>query len=174
MYSVFPFQIQNLVDTWGALRQVHTGSAFLFDTKLKSAFRSLHDGSDPLPLQGVSIPSINPMLQLLEHAIDNNTYLPWESVDINNELDSMLSHLDLGRQMMKSCDSYRTKAKSVIKDLDPDEEKLEMFTTQFFLRILWGSKGAGVKRAERHNKFTQLLKAYSYKVRKDEQDGTAV
>lgn len=113
-------------------------------------------------------------MQLLERAVDDKSYLPWESAEINNGLDTMLSHLDLGRLILTNCDVYKTKGKSLLKDFESDTEKLEMFTTTFHLRVLWGSKGAVVNRTERHNKFSQLLAAYSLKVRREEQDGTAV
>lgn len=112
-------------------------------------------------------------MQLLERAIDDNTYLPWESADINNGLDTMLIHLDTGRLIISNCDEYRTAGKSIVGSLEFEKEKLEMFQTPFHMRILWG-KGAQVDRTERHNKFTLLLKAYSDKVRKEEIDGTAV
>lgn len=34
---------------------------------------------------------------------------------------------------------------------------LEIFSTEFHLRFLWGSKGATVESAERYRKFEQLL-----------------
>lgn len=156
------------------LRQNHTSSAFLFDTKLKSAFRVLHDGSGTLPVQDICIPSINPIVQLLERSLDDKSYFPWESSDINNGLDVMLIHLDLARVVTAQCGVYRVTGKALTKDLEPDAEKTEMFQTEFYLRFLWGFKGAGVARSERHSKFNLLLTAYSEKIEKEGDDGTAV
>ncbi|XP_060564004.1 breast cancer anti-estrogen resistance protein 3 homolog isoform X3 [Ruditapes philippinarum] len=174
MEGLMSDQIQRLRDTWMVLRQNHTSSAFLFDTKLKSAFRMLHDGSGSLPVQDVCIPGINPIVQLLERTVDDESYFPWESSDIKNGLDTMLCHLDLARVVTAQCGVYRVTGNTVIKGLEPDQEKLEMFQTEFYLRFLWGFKGAGVARAERHNKFIMLLTAYSEKIEKEGDDGTAV
>ena len=134
----------------------------------------LHDGSGSLPVQDVCIPGINPIVQLLERTVDDENYLPWESLDINNGLDTMLCHLDLARVVTAQCGVYRVTGNTVIKGVEPDQEMLEMFQTEFHLRFLWGFKGAGVARAERHNKFNMLLTAYSEKIEKEGDDGTAV
>ncbi|KAL4218805.1 SH3/SH2 adaptor [Mactra antiquata] len=174
MDSLMSEQIQRLRDTWMVLRQSHTSSAFLFDTKLKSAYRTLHDGSGTLPIQDICIPGINPIVQLLERTPDDQSYLPWETTDINNGLDIMLIHLDLARIVTAQCGVYKVAGNSIIKDLEIDTQKSEMFQTEFLLRFLWGHKGAGVDRTERHHKFTMLLTAYSEKIEKEGDDGTAV
>ncbi|XP_045206378.2 breast cancer anti-estrogen resistance protein 3 homolog isoform X2 [Mercenaria mercenaria] len=174
MEGLMSEQIQRLRDTWMVLRQSHTGSAFLFDTKLKSAFRTLHDGSGSLPVQDICIPGINPIVQLLERTLDDESYFPWESSDINNGLDTMLIHLDLARVVTAQCGVYRVTGNALTKDLEQDQEKMEVFQTEFHLRFLWGFKGAGVARSERHNKFNMLLTAYSEKIEKEGDDGTAV
>ncbi|XP_052221241.1 breast cancer anti-estrogen resistance protein 3 homolog isoform X6 [Dreissena polymorpha] len=174
MEALVSDQIQRLRDTWMVLRQTHTNSAFMFDTKLRPAFRMLHDGSSSLPVHDVSIPSINPIVHLLERTLDDKSYLPWETTDINNSLDVMLIHLDLARIITAQCGMYKVTGKLRIKDLEICREKYEMFHTVFHLRFLWGFKGAGVNRTERHNKFTMLLTAYSEKIEKADDDGTAV
>jgi len=158
------------------LRQNHTNSAFVFDTKLKSAYRTLQDGSGSLPVQDISVPSIAPILALLEFtaADGQESFHPQQIADINNDLDIMLIHLDMARVITAQTGMYRVVGKSRMHDLEPDNEKLEMFRTEFHLRFLWGSKGAGVNRTERHNKFTMLLKAYSEKLELEGDDGTAV
>lgn len=156
------------------LRQAHTNSAFLFDTKLKSAFRMLHDGSGSLPVQDICIPGINPVVQLLERTVDDESYFPWESSDVKNGLDIMLIHLDVARIVTAQCGVYKLTGTALTKDLVPDQERTEIFQTEFHLRFLWGFKGAGVDRTERHNKFTMLLTAYSGKIEKEGDDGTAV
>ncbi|XP_052789410.1 breast cancer anti-estrogen resistance protein 3 homolog isoform X1 [Mya arenaria] len=174
MEALMSKQIQRLKDTWLVLRQAHTSSAFLFDTKLRGALRTIQEGSGSLPVQDICIPNINAIVQLLERTLDSQSYLPWEVADINNSLDTMLMHLDLARVITAQSGVYRITGRARVKDLDAERDSLEMFETLFFMRFLWGFKGAGVNRNERHNKFTMLLTAYSEKMEKEGDDGTAV
>lgn len=45
-----------------------------------------------------------------------------------------------------------------------DEELLEVFKTDFQLRLLWGSRGAAVNQSDRYNKFNLILTALSRKL----------
>lgn len=45
-----------------------------------------------------------------------------------------------------------------------DEELLEVFKTDFQLRLLWGSRGASVNQSDRYNKFNLILTALSRKL----------
>lgn len=49
-------------------------------------------------------------------------------------------------------------------DFCPDEDMLEILKTDFQLRLLWGSRGAGVNQTERHDKFKLILTALSRKL----------
>lgn len=166
-------QISRLRDTWMVLRQNHTSSAFMFDTKLKTVARALQDGSGSLPVQNISIPSISPMVLLMERGQDDQSYFPWELSDnINFGLDIMLVHLDMARVITAQCGVYCVTGETILKDLRLDNERLEMFRTEFHMRFLWGSKGAGVERKERQSKFNMLLSAYSEKIEPEGDVGT--
>lgn len=52
----------------------------------------------------------------------------------------------------------------VFLDFCPDEDMLEILKTEFQLRLLWGSRGAGVNQTERHDKFKLILTALSRKL----------
>ena len=173
-YVYVSLQILRLRDTWMILRQNHTSSAFLFDTKLKSGYKSLNDGSSSLPFQDICIPNITPVVQLLEREAGDETALPWELLDLNSDFDIMLMHLDMARLITAQSGVYRVTAQNAMKDLEPDGQKSELFMTEFLLRFLWGYKGAGVDRTERQNKYEQLLTAYSEKMERTGDDGTAV
>ena len=49
-------------------------------------------------------------------------------------------------------------------DFQADEDLLEIFKTDFQLRLLWGSRGAAVNQTERYDKFTLILTALSRKL----------
>jgi hypothetical protein len=73
-------------------------------TKLKTAFKTLNDGSGLLPLQNVCIPDIAPLVVLLERNNDSTTMeLPWELSDPNSGLDILLTHLDTARLVTAQC-----------------------------------------------------------------------
>ena len=155
------------------LRQSHTNSAFVFDTKLKSSYRMLNEGSGTLAVQDISIPSVTPVIQLMERSSEE-LLQALDVGELNNSLDVMLIHLDLARLITAQCGVYKVVGETVIKDLADDTEKSEMFRTEFQMRFLWGFKGAGVNRVERHDKFNLLLTAYSEKIEREDDDGTAV
>ncbi|KAK3087173.1 hypothetical protein FSP39_002571 [Pinctada imbricata] len=168
-------QVLRLRDTWLLLRQNHTNSAFIFDTKLKAAYKSLNDGSGLLPLQNVSIPDVAPVVFLMERDIDSiMTHLPWELSDQNCGLDILLTHLDTARLITAQSGLYRVNAQNVLKENEIDGQVTDIFRTEFHMRLLWGYKGAVVNRIDRQGKFEQLLTALSNRAEAPGDDGTAV
>ena len=164
-----------LRDTWLLLRQNHTNSAFLFDTKLKAAYKSLNDGSGLLPLQNVSVPDVAPLVFLMERDADNLlSYLPWELSDQNAGLDIFLTHLDTARLITAQSGLYRVTAQNLMHDFKPDSQLMDIFKAEFHMRLLWGSKGVVVNRFDRQSKFEQLLTALSNRAEPPGDDGTAV
>ncbi|XP_062593901.1 breast cancer anti-estrogen resistance protein 3 homolog isoform X2 [Saccostrea cucullata] len=167
--------ISRLRDTWLILRRNHTNSAFQFDTKLKSAYKSLMDGSGLLPLQNVSVPDIAPLVFLLERDETSLTsYLPWELSDQNSGLDILLTHLDTARLITAQCGLYKVTAQNMMKSGKLEDIITDVFQTEFHLRMLWGAKGASVERKERQNKYEQLLSVLSNRAEPSGDDGTAV
>ncbi|XP_021361515.1 SH2 domain-containing protein 3C-like isoform X4 [Mizuhopecten yessoensis] len=168
-------QIQRLRDTWMVLRQNHTSSAFIFDTKHKAALKSLNDGSGLLPLQNVTIPDISSLVVLLERDDESLLdYLPWENADPNSGLDILLTHLDTARLITAQAGLYSVTGQALLNTFTPDTELLDVFRTEFQMKLLWGSKGASVERTLRLNKFEQLLAVLSNRAEPPGDDGTEV
>ncbi|XP_069121655.1 breast cancer anti-estrogen resistance protein 3 homolog isoform X3 [Argopecten irradians] len=175
MEGLASIQIQRLRDTWMVLRQNHTSSAFTFDTKHKAALKSLNDGSGLLPLQNVSIPDISSLVVLLERDDESLLdYLPWENNDPNAGLDILLTHLDTARLITAQAGLYSVTGQALLNAFTPDTELLDMFRTEFQMKLLWGSKGASVERTLRLNKFEQLLAVLSNRAEPPGDDGTEV
>ena len=86
----------------------------------------------------------------------------------------MLSHLDVARIIASQFGLYRITGGSVLCDLKENSELLDMFRTEFHMRLLWGMKGCGVNRKDRYNKFEQLLVILSNRAEPPDDDGTAV
>ena len=168
-------QVQRLRDTWLILRQMHTSSAYMFDTKLKPLLKSLHEGSGILPLQNVTLPNLTPVVQLLHRDLDDLDILfSWEASDPIAGLDFLLSHLDIARIVASQTRMYRTAAQAVMKEIEVVDELEDLCRTEFQLRLMWGSKGARATRAERLRKFEQLLGVLSERLEPPGDDGTEV
>lgn len=111
----------------------------------------------------------------MERDLDNiMDYLPWETSDPNAGLDIMLTHLDTARLITAQCGLYRVTTNSIFQNFEPDLELIEMFKTEFHLRILWGFKGSNVNRKDRQHKFEQLLTVLSDRAEVPGDDGTEV
>ena len=172
-----PPQVQRLRDTWLILRQAHTSSAFLFDTKLRPLLKSLNEGSGILPLHNVTLPNLTPVVHLLHRDLDDlDTLLSWESSDPISGLDFLLAHLDIARIVASQTRMYREAARAVLKEVELEVvgELEDVCRTEFQLRLMWGSKGARAARAERLKKFEQLLGVLSERLEPPGDDGTEV
>ncbi|XP_048245924.1 breast cancer anti-estrogen resistance protein 3 homolog isoform X2 [Haliotis rufescens] len=176
MEALLSRQIQRLRDMWLVLRQNHTGSAYLFDTKLKTAYNALNDGSSSLPLQNVCIPHISPVVHLFERDLDSVLcLLPWEDMDkalFGTEI--LLAHLDTARIIASQFALYRIVGNSVLSEMKENNEMIDVFKTEMQLRLFWGQKGCGVNRSDRHSKFEQLLTVLSDRAEPPGDEGTAV
>lgn len=52
----------------------------------------------------------------------------------------------------------------VLADFQERKEVLEIFCTEFQMRLLWGSRGSEGSQAERYEKFDKVLTALSHKL----------
>ncbi|XP_025112402.1 breast cancer anti-estrogen resistance protein 3-like isoform X4 [Pomacea canaliculata] len=168
-------QVHRLRDTWLILRQNHTTSAYLFDTKLRPLLKLLNEGNRTLPLQNVCIPNVNPVAQLLHRDIDMcSSLMTWEACDRIFGLDLLLSHLDIGRTIASQSYMCRVAGNAIMSEVKLENDLEEVMKTEFHLRLMWGSKGAGAPREERLKKFEQLLMVLSEKLEKPDDHGTEV
>ncbi|XP_070176188.1 breast cancer anti-estrogen resistance protein 3 homolog isoform X2 [Littorina saxatilis] len=168
-------QVKRLRDTWLILRQKHTTSAYMFDTKLKALLKALNEGSGILPLQNVTLPNLTPVVQLLQRDLDEvDSLLSWEESDPISGLDFLLSHLDIARIVASQTKMYRQAALGVLKEVKVDGELEDVCRTEFQMKLMWGSKGARASRGERWKKFDQLLEVLSERLEPPGDDGTAV
>ncbi|XP_013411707.1 breast cancer anti-estrogen resistance protein 3 isoform X2 [Lingula anatina] len=165
--------ITRLKDTWLLLRQKHTRNAFTYESKLRTILRSMDEAMDNLPLQNVSIPHILPVVELMERDFDSMYDMTtWEEKDADLGLDMMLAHLDTARIVSEQCGLYRVKADSIMDNFTAQDEILDIFKTDFHLRLLWGAKGAAVNRYDRLTKFSQILNALSERAESSQDHGT--
>uniref|UniRef100_A0A8C3JGC4 SH2 domain containing 3C n=1 Tax=Calidris pygmaea TaxID=425635 RepID=A0A8C3JGC4_9CHAR len=156
-------QIARLEQTWMVLRQRHTEGAILYEKKLKPFLKSLNEGKEGPPLTNTTFPHIMPLVTLLERdeALTDSPE-PWETTD--NSVEVVMAHLEAARMVAHHGGLYHTNAEVKLQGFQARAELLEIFSTEFQLRLLWGSRGAESSQAERYEKFDKVLTALSHKL----------
>lgn len=170
----FVFQISNLHATWLALRHMHTDMAFVFETKLKPAFKALQQASG-LEAPNTCLPYILSIILILQKyrsvmdVIENN---PLESELISKNildfdipgscnsdfgLQLLQNHLEIGRYIMQQSSVFKQNGKITLQKIKYNNMLLDMFSSDFHLRMLWGFRGSVVCSEERHQKFQKVL-----------------
>ncbi|KAG1971147.1 SH2 domain-containing protein 3C [Pimephales promelas] len=156
-------QISRLEQTWMTLRQRHTEGAILYEKKLKPFLKAMNDGKESCVLSNTSFPHVVPVLSLLERGVAAGEALEsWESVE--SGVDVVMSHLEAARTIAHHGGLYRTNTESKLQDFQERKEVLEIFCTEFQMRLLWGSRGSEGSQAERYEKFDKVLTALSHKL----------
>uniref|UniRef100_A0A667ZDI0 SH2 domain containing 3C n=1 Tax=Myripristis murdjan TaxID=586833 RepID=A0A667ZDI0_9TELE len=156
-------QISRLEQTWVTLRQRHTEGAILYEKKLKPFMKNMNDGKESSVLSNTSFPHIVPVLSLLERGVALGEALePWESAEVG--VDVVMCHLEAARTIAHHGGIYRTNAETKLQGFQERAEVLEIFQTEFQMRLLWGSRGSEGSQAERYEKFDKVLTALSHKL----------
>ncbi|KAM9357681.1 breast cancer anti-estrogen resistance protein 3 [Symphorus nematophorus] len=155
-------QISRLEETWTTLRRNYTQTAISYEKTLKPFFKNLYEGTASSP-PVVCVPLLLPLLTLMERpSITPEGAELWETSD--QGCDIMLRHLEAARDVAHSAQSYTANAQKILKEFQCDDELLEVFKTDFQLRLLWGSRGASVNQSDRYSKFNLILTALSRKL----------
>ncbi|KAL1022415.1 hypothetical protein UPYG_G00026680 [Umbra pygmaea] len=156
-------QITRLEHTWTMLRRAYTQTAIIYEKSLKPVYKGLYEGTVDTPLTGTTVPLLMPLLTLMERpAVAFEGMELWESNDQGCEI--MLRHLEEARNVARNADTYTANSERILQDFQADKDLLEIFKTDFQLRLLWGSRGAAVNQMERYEKFTLILTALSRKL----------
>uniref|UniRef100_A0A665TGK3 Breast cancer anti-estrogen resistance protein 3 homolog n=1 Tax=Echeneis naucrates TaxID=173247 RepID=A0A665TGK3_ECHNA len=155
-------QINRLEETWTTLRRNYTQTAISYEKTLKPFYKNLYEGTACSP-PVVCVPLLLPLLTLMERP----TVTPegaelWETSD--QGCDIMLRHLEAARDVAHNAQSYTANAQKILQGFEVDEDLLEVFRTDFQLRLLWGSRGASVNQSDRYSKFNLILTALSRKL----------
>ncbi|XP_014294777.1 breast cancer anti-estrogen resistance protein 3 homolog isoform X2 [Halyomorpha halys] len=165
-------QIQRLSVTWHILRQNFTDSAFNFEAKLRPTLKNMNECNNP-QAPNTTIPHLLPYLLLMDRTTEDmigsvtNTNLEamcisiWETSADDLGLTTLNNHLMDARKFLKNLGSYRRNAQIVLGEAKIVALLGDVFRTEFQMKFLWGSRGAGVGAGERRNKFEQILSAMS-------------
>nr|XP_043900141.1 breast cancer anti-estrogen resistance protein 3 isoform X2 [Solea senegalensis] len=155
-------QISRLEETWTTLRRNYTQTAISYEKILKPFYKNLYEGTASSPAV-VCVPLLLPLLTLMERpSIMSEGAELWETSD--QGCDIMLRHLESARDVAHNAQSYTANAQKILQGFQVDDDLLEVFKTDFQLRLLWGSRGASVNQSDRYNKFNLILTALSRKL----------
>ncbi|XP_069025503.1 SH2 domain containing 3Cb isoform X1 [Embiotoca jacksoni] len=156
-------QVSRLEQTWMALRQRHTEGAILYEKTLRPFMKSLNEGRENCSLSNTTFPHILPLLTLLEKsmAVDEGTE-PWDTVEAG--VDVVMFHLGVARTIAQLGGIYRSNAENKLQGFQEQSDVLELFLTDFQMRLLWGSRGAEENQVLRYAKFDEVLTALSNKL----------
>ncbi|XP_061752397.1 SH2 domain-containing protein 3C-like isoform X2 [Nerophis ophidion] len=153
-------QVTRLEHTWATLRQRHTEGAILYQKTLRPFMMRLNEGKESCPLSSTSFPHVLPLLYLLERGVAlGEGAEPWETAE--DGVDVVMLHLEAARTVAQLGDVYRSNAESKLQGFQEQDDILEVFQTDFQMRLLWGSRGAVESQAPRYAKFQQVLTALS-------------
>ncbi|KAF3835447.1 hypothetical protein F7725_028005 [Dissostichus mawsoni] len=142
-------------------KELHTDRHQLREI-LKPFYNNLYEGTASSPAV-VCVPLLLPLLTLMERpSVTPEGAELWETSD--QGCDIMLRHLEAARQVAHNAHSYKANAHKLLQGFTWDEDLLEVFKTDFQLRLLWGSRGASVNQSDRYNKFNLILTALSRKL----------
>uniref|UniRef100_UPI00398F1511 SH2 domain-containing protein 3C-like isoform X3 n=1 Tax=Pristiophorus japonicus TaxID=55135 RepID=UPI00398F1511 len=156
-------QISRLEQTWMTLRQRHTEGAILYEKKLKPFMKNMNEGREVSPLTNTTFPHVVPLITLLErNMVTTDNIESWEISDSGVEV--VMSHLEAARTIAHHGGLYRTNAELKLQGFQENDQVLEVFKTEFQMRLLWGSRGAEGNQAERYEKFDKVLSALSNKL----------
>ncbi|KAL4656063.1 breast cancer anti-estrogen resistance protein 3-like [Arapaima gigas] len=156
-------QIRRLEHSWTSLRRRHPHTAIMYDKHLKPFFKGLYKGSITVTPGSTTVPFLMPLLTLMEiPSVVTDSGDIWDIDDLG--CDSTLRHLESARIMARNTEACVTNAEWILQEFQPNEDLLEIFTTDFQLRLLWGSRGALMDQKERVDKFNLILTALSRKL----------
>ncbi|XP_043075845.1 breast cancer anti-estrogen resistance protein 3 homolog [Puntigrus tetrazona] len=153
-------QVARLEMTWRALRHNHTDSAVAFEKSLKPFMKALNEGDDGEASGPLSLPHMVPLLRLMEG--EDGV----ESTDRGCQL--LYNLLQSARNAALHANDCSRHAHGLLSaGWEPIPELLEVFQTEFALRLFWGQMGAKADRKERYAKFDRILTVLSNKLEAD-------
>ncbi|XP_067296596.1 breast cancer anti-estrogen resistance protein 3 homolog isoform X2 [Pseudorasbora parva] len=153
-------QVVRLEMTWRALRRNHTESAVTFEKSLKPFMKSLNEGDDAVVSGPLSLPHMVPILRLMEG--EDSV----ESTDRGCQL--LYNLLQSARNAALHANDCTRHAHGLLSaGWEPIPELLEVFQTEFVLRLFWGQTGAKAEQKERYAKFDRILTVLSNKLEPD-------
>lgn len=158
-------EIRQITEMWDLLRRHHTTSAFAFESRLLPHLKLINKRENNVGCEDTCIPYIIPLVTWLER--DPTTPFvqePWEETETDLGLEMLWTSLETSRLFMSDVSKFGSKAGAHNNSFMVVEEVLDVFRTEFQMKLLFGSKGCVSSMQEREKKFRQLIRIYSGRI----------
>jgi len=158
-------EIRQITDMWDLLRRHDTTSAFYFESRLLPSLKCVTKRQNNIGNDDTCIPYLLPLITWLER--DPTTpfiHDPWEESEADLGLDLLWDTLETSRLLMADIPKFAAKAGALNNSFMVVGDVLDIFRTEFLMKLLFGSKGCVSSSNERTNKFKQLIRIYSGRI----------
>ncbi|KAF9411274.1 hypothetical protein HW555_009888 [Spodoptera exigua] len=176
MFGLCMPQVECLENAWNILRRVYTDNAFMFEAKLRPCFKSMNEGTNPLPPNTTTPYVLPPVLSF--HIFDgegggliqpDDTFPSSLMNSLEFDFNATAAHLDAARHFPNQIDMFKRNARTVVQEMSSlgpvlDPTLLELFRTEFHINFLWGERGALTTPNQRFARLTDILTAMANKL----------
>ncbi|XP_049886333.1 breast cancer anti-estrogen resistance protein 3 homolog [Pectinophora gossypiella] len=176
MFGLCMPQVECLENAWNILRRVYTDNAFMFEAKLRPCFKSMNEGTNPLP-PNTTTPYVLPPV-LCFHLFDgdggglmqpDDTFPGSLFNSLDFDFNATAAHLEAARHFPEQVDMFKRNARTVVQEMSSlgptlDPTLLELFRTEFHINFLWGERGALTTPNQRFARLTDILTAMANKL----------
>lgn len=149
------------------MRQQHTSNAYTFEARLRP-----HKKFEVTPYApNTTVPDLLSAVLLWEASLESlfkedGLSLPRLNLNMPNTgsdfgLDCFSSHLTLVRSWSLNLALYMRNSRKALEKCQFNESLLQVFRTEFQMKMLWGSRGVTTATDLRYDKFEQVLCALS-------------
>ncbi|XP_023937481.1 breast cancer anti-estrogen resistance protein 3 homolog [Bicyclus anynana] len=183
MFGLCMPQVERLENAWNVLRRVYTDNAFMFEAKLRPCFKSMNEGTYPLP-PNTTAPYVVPSV-LCFHLFDgegggllrpDETFPSSLVSSLEFDFDATAAHLEAARQFPRQIETFRRNARTVVQEMSSlgpmlDPTLLELFRTEFHISFLWGERGALTGPNQRFSRLADILSTMAARLASQPPDG---
>ncbi|XP_046977182.1 breast cancer anti-estrogen resistance protein 3 homolog [Vanessa cardui] len=183
MFGLCMPQVECLENAWNILRRAYTDNAFMFEAKLRPCFKSMNEGTNPLPPNTTTPYVIPPVLCF--HLFDgeggglmqpDDSFATSLMNSLEFDFNATAAHLEAARLFPQQVDMFKRNARTVVQEMSSlgpmlDPILLELFKTEFHINFLWGERGALTGPNQRFSRLTDILTAMASKLANQPPDG---
>ncbi|CAH2035425.1 unnamed protein product, partial [Iphiclides podalirius] len=176
MFGLCMPQVECLENAWSILRQSYTDNAFMFEAKLRPCFKSMNEGTNPLPPNTTTPYVLPPVMCFHKFDGDGGSLMPPDGTFPNSLMNTLefdftttAAHLDAARHFPDQVEMFKRNARTVVQEMSSlgptlDPVLLELFRTEFHINFLWGERGALTTPNQRFARLTDILTAMATKL----------
>jgi len=198
MHGLCSSHLSSMTFLWTLLRKNYTNNSVTMDKKLRPLLLLLDEGKGQIAYRSTCIPHILPLLRYYENSLDYIPHLPnkenqysylsnstsdemsftsdesqpeWYKNLPNDSFDSLMSNLNLASSIVRSNEIIQKNVNHKFKDFEQQEHLREIFSTEFHMRVLYGSKSVTMEPIERYQKLDRILDLLVQRVKSENDAG---